>query len=167
MYLCKVYFTFAFETTTSRTMKTNYLLPHAFKKAGWILLIPLFVLFMWHGAHEIIWSYSDPSTYWIHMPSWLHNDMNTILIVGFSVAFLLVAFSREKIEDEYIMQVRYVCLIRSVIANYIVLIAAALLLYDFKFLSFMSYNMFTVILIYIIVFHISLYRLRKSIRHEN
>ena len=154
------------KTITPYTMKTNYLLPHVWKKVGWVLLIFVFFIFGWHGAIELIGEYNDPSTHWYHMPHWLHNDMNTFLIVGFTIAFMLIGFSREKVEDEYIMQVRYVCLIRSVIANYIILIVAALLLYDFKFLSFMNYNMFTVILTYIIVFHISLHRLRKSARHE-
>ena len=96
-------------------MKTNYLLPHAFKKAGWILLIPLLALLAWLIVHDSIWDFNDPSTHWIDMPGWLFNGMNTILIVGFSVAFLLIAFSREKIRDEYIMHVKYVCLIHSVL----------------------------------------------------
>lgn len=148
-------------------MKTNYLLPNAWKKVGWILLIPLLVLLGWLIACEAIWDYNDPSTYYIDIsPAWLYNSINTILIVGFSIAFMLVAFSREKTEDEYIMQIRYVCLIRAVLVNYIILIIAALLLYDFKFLSFMGYNMFTLIVIYIAAFQISLCRLRKSARHE-
>lgn len=78
--------------------------------------------------------------------------------IGVIISLLLIAFSREKVEDEMIGQLRLEALQWSVYANYIVLLIAILMVYDTAFFSVMIYNMFTVLLVFITRFRWLLYR---------
>jgi predicted Na+-dependent transporter len=128
-------------------MKTNrYLLPHVWKKVGLWLLVPLVFCLVWENI----------------LPAWIWNIYYTLLPVGFTIALLLIGFAREKIEDEYIMKLRGDSLIIAVVAHYIVVIIGSLLYYNFKYFGFLAYNMFTVLLLYVVIFNVKLYRLRHE-----
>lgn len=142
-------------------MKTKYLPPNQFKKTGWIIFIVMLIFFIWETIAD-----NCGMEIALRMPKWLRSDIYTILPVGFSIALLLIAFAKEKVEDEYIMKIRSDSLILAVLVNYIVVIIGSLLFYDLDYLSFMIYNMFTTIVLYIIIFNVALYKLRKSMRHE-
>lgn len=88
----------------------------------------------------------------------IQNLTDEIAAIGVIVGLLLVAFSREKVEDEMIGQLRLEALQWSVYANYIVLAIAILTLYDTAFFNVMVYNMFTVLLVFISRFRWLLYR---------
>ena len=88
----------------------------------------------------------------------IQNLTDEIAAIGVIVGLLLVAFSREKVEDEMIGQLRLEALQWSVYANYIVLAIAILTLYDTAFFTVMVYNMFTVLLVFISRFRWLLYR---------
>ncbi len=96
-----------------------------------------------------------------HSTGHLVNSQNLtdeIAAIGVIFSLLLIAFSREKVEDEMIGQLRLEALQWSVYANYIVLAIAILTLYDNAFFSVMIYNMFTVLLVFITRFRWLLYR---------
>ena len=81
------------------------------------------------------------------------DDICGILII---LGGILVGFSKEKVEDEFIMQLRLSALALAVYINYGVLLLAFLLVHGFDFFTVMVYNMFTLLLIFILIFQIKL-----------
>jgi len=152
------------------------LLPSKYKMAGWIIFFPSFIL----GLYLIISDYE---------PSWLDvkmlsifpgqilgakeyfsmisvNLMNTIGGVLFIIACLLVGFSKEKNEDEFIAKIRLSSLLWAVLVNYTLLLLAFIFIYGTAFFTVMIYNMFTVLLIFIVRFNYILYKNAKSVSDE-
>lgn len=157
--------------TKSNTMKTRLLLPNKFKKLGWVLLIPAIILgiitmstgFEWLKLEAWVLAIIseellESKTYF----SLIHTNVaNTLIGILFIVGGLLVSFSQEKNEDEFISALRQSSLLWSVLVNYILLAFAFLFIYGMAFLQVMVYNMFTMLIIYIIRFNYVLYRNNK------
>ncbi|RPD38022.1 hypothetical protein [Chitinophaga barathri] len=144
-------------------MKPKYLLPHVYKKIGWFIAIPFltYAIYSYILGDIFTLPYSADS---------LENKIplfGTIMLIGLFAGLLLVSFSKEKTEDEYISRLRLESLQLAVIINYILLIIAALALYGLDFLSVMTYNMFTVLLIFIIRFNFLLYRNKTAYEKQH
>lgn len=148
-------------------MKTNtYLLPHRFQKIGWILLVPFALLGIGWLMFEGISFHGIPG-----LPEpvrdWLGNDYaDEFIVVGLTVSLLLVGFSREKIEDEFITKLRGDSLIWALLVSYLILIVATLVFYDETYLTFVFINMFLILLLYILKFNLSVWRFRKANHYE-
>ncbi len=85
-------------------------------------------------------------------------DLNlTCSIVLSIICLFMVAFSKEKIEDEYVRSIRLRSLQISVYVNYFVLLLATIFLYDTGFLMVMEVNLFTILIIFIIVYYYHLH----------
>lgn len=150
-------------------MKTNPLLPHRFKTIGWLLFVPSLLL----GIAIITTDYR-PGFLNVSLPNLLTqlngssltnnhvNLANTLAGVLLIIGGLLLVLSKEKQEDEYIAGLRLNALLWAVVVNYLLLLAAFLLLYNINFLQVMIYNMFTILLIFILRFHFLLYQAKKS-----
>ena len=157
-------------------MSHKLLLSNKYKMIGWIIFFPSFIL----GLCLIISGYE---------PSWLNAKMfsvfpsqifgnskyfsmisvnltNTIVGILFIVGCLLVGFTKEKNEDEFIAKIRLSSLLWAVFVNYTLLLIAFIFIYDTAFLSVMIYNMFTVLLIFILRFNYILYKNSKSVSDE-
>jgi hypothetical protein len=78
-----------------------------------------------------------------------NNLTNELAGLGAIVGLLLIAFSKERVEDEMISRLRLDALQWSIYANYLILAVAILTIYDGAFLTVMIYNMFTVLLVFI------------------
>ena len=118
-------------------MTKELLLPHSFKKIGWVILIPTLLL----GV--------------------------LMLIDGFNGNVgIFVACSRERIEDEMISRIRLNALLTALYVNYALLIATALCTYDLSFLYVMIYNLLTMLLIFLAVFRWKLWRLKHAVADE-
>ena len=156
-------------------MKVNYLFPNRYKKIGWIILIPSLII----GLVNLIMDY-EPSFFDCIVPSIRigdlsrdnnrfemikNNILNEIVGVFVIVGSLLVAFSKEKIEDEFIAKIRLESLVWAVYANYIILILAFLFVYDFSFLWIMIFNIFTMLLFFIIRYTWQISKLKKIANH--
>jgi len=143
---------------------------------GWVIFFPSFIL----GFCLIIFSYEGS---WLNanvlsiFPSQIFgnnkffsvisvNLTNTIIGILFIVGCLLVGFTKEKNEDEFIAKIRLSSLLWAVFVNYLLLLIAFIFIYDTAFLSVMIYNMFTVLLIFILRFNYILYRNSKSVSNE-
>ncbi|TKK72047.1 hypothetical protein FC093_03280 [Ilyomonas limi] len=94
------------------------------------------------------------------------NITNTVVGVLFIAGALMVGFSKEKAEDEFIAELRLSSLLWAVWVNYGLLLFAFLFIYGSAFLNVMLYNMFTVLIIFIIRFHYILYRNNLAIPNE-
>lgn len=156
-------------------MKTNYLFPNKFKKLGWAILIPVTVF----GILDLFFDY-EPQFLNVDVLSLFgsgfgknhffeiiqNNIFNEILGILMIVSGLLVAFSKEKVEDEFIAKIRLESLVWSVYVNYGILLIALIFIYGIPFLWVMIVNIFTILLIFIIRFNIQISRLKKSAAHE-
>jgi hypothetical protein len=158
-------------------MKTTLLLPNRFKKLGWILFVPMLAI----GIFVIVTDYQVP---WLQAEVFaltsgsffdkkLQNGMfietnltNTVLGVLFIIGAILVSFSKEKNEDEFIAIIRLKSLLWAVLVNYMLLIIAFLLVYELPFFTVMTFNMFTVLLLFIFRFHFLLYRSKSAMANE-
>ena len=130
-------------------MKT-LLFPHSFKRIGWLI----FAISAAIGAYIWFADYTD---------SYL---LNNIAIIGISIGAILSTCSREKVEDEMIQQIRLSSLLIALYINYAILIVCSLVIYDLDFLNVMLYNMFTILLIFMAVYHWKIWRVKKGVEDE-
>jgi hypothetical protein len=150
-------------------MKKLPLLPHFYQKLGFVLLIPFLALgiavlgwdfeFSWLTYHFSVRDISlDNPSLNVHS----QNFTDELASVGCIISLMLIAFSKEKTEDEAIQFFRLASLQWAVILNYIILIAGIIAIYGLGFLSVMTYNMFTILIIFVIRFRFVLFQHNKS-----
>ena len=130
-------------------MKT-LLFPHCFQRWGWCIFAVGVILGIYALATDFEIDYLG----------------NNIVIVGTVVGAILATCSREKIEDEMVRQIRLNSLLVALYVNYAVLVICSVLIYDLDFLYVMMYNMFTMLLIFMVVFRYRMWRLNKETKGE-
>jgi hypothetical protein len=82
------------------------------------------------------------------------SDMNLTLSIALTlVCLFMVAFAKEKKEDEYVRSVRMQALQVSVYVNHLVLILATIFVYGGGYLSVIEVNLFTIPIIFILVYN--------------
>ena len=126
-------------------MKTP-LFPHSFQRIGWIV----FAIGIALGVYAITKGFDGSYT------------LNNLTIISIIVGGILATCSREKIEDELTQQLRLSSLLVALYINYAALVVCALALYDLDFLNVMIYNMFTILLIFMVVFRWKIWRLKRG-----
>jgi len=148
-----------------------YLLPHRFKKFGWVLLLSGLVFgistYVFKADSDYfgrlpflsIWSNSltEDSFFTVIRNGFLDELISLLIIVG----GILVGFCKTKVEDEFISQIRLSSLVWSMYVNYAVLLLAILFIFDMAFFDVMLFNMFTVLLFFVARFHVLLYKAQK------
>ncbi|NNC49098.1 MAG: hypothetical protein HKO01_01000 [Flaviramulus sp.] len=146
-------------------MKTNYLLPNTYKPFGWILLIIgiCLGLFLFISDYEtdvltinVLSIYNDDAIFGQDTGFFkvIENSIiDELAAISIIIGGLMVGFSKEKIEDEFIYKLRKDSLVWSIIANYIILIFAIIFIYGFSFFDVLVFNMFTPLLFFIIRFN--------------
>ncbi len=146
-------------------MKTNFLFPHRFKTIGWIIFIPsvvLGILYLFFDFTPDILSskalFIESSDMFSMTNNNLIDEISGVLII---TGLLMIAFSKEKTEDEYIARIRLESLVRAVYINYIILIIGMIFIYGTNFLFLLIFNMFTILIFFIIRFNWVLYQLNK------
>ena len=155
-------------------MKTNYLLPNKYKSIGWIL----FIIGLIAGIFLYIAEYDTDvltiNVLSIYSESFIGKEKgffqiveNSILDELISLAIiiggLIVGFSKEKIEDEFIYKLRKDSLVWAIIFNYSVLIFTILFVYDLTFFDVLVFNMFTPLIFFIVRFN---FLKHKSLSYE-
>lgn len=145
-------------------MKNTLLLPSKYKVIGWVT----FLLFVSLGLACMYWDFKIPGFQFFY-PTKNHfldfsdyNLTNELALTGIILGLLMVAFAKEKTEDEYISQLRLRSWQWSVLVSYAIVIIIIFTHYGFGFLSGLIHNIFTVLLVFIIKFNWSLYKFRKE-----
>ncbi|MFC5190719.1 hypothetical protein ACFPIK_02995 [Algoriphagus aquatilis] len=145
-------------------MPTKILLPHHFQKFGWIFILPFASLLFASNYFEFSFSFLNlPIRVGSLFEDSVENFTNEFALIGVFVSLFLIAFSREKEEDEFIQKLRLDSLLVACYANTFILIIGTLLFYGFGYLEFMGYNMFTIQLIFIARFRWVLYKQGQSL----
>lgn len=143
-------------------MKSRLLFPHWCRFLGWGLVIA-------HVPMSII-GRANGMTNPLDQPL-----VNTTLFTGEHLFFIcttlvmalglfIVAFSREKVEDEQIWQVRLDSLRWAIFINYLVLIASLVFVNDIAHL--LELNLWVPLLFFIIRFRWVIFRLNSSLSRE-
>ena len=151
-------------------MKNSYLFPVYFKKIGWymfpfMLAFSIYVLYIKNGLNWDVsmWTFVSDSKWF---GTSVQDISDEIAFTGMTVSLLFIAFAKRKDEDDYISRIRLDSLVWAVIANYAILTAATWLVYGFPYFNVMLYNMFTILILFIVKFQLALYKLKKSMRNE-
>lgn len=157
-------------------MSHTLLLPNKYKLIGWCLLIPaaIFGLVLHFTNFEAFpikaKTFAILNTEILGESQYLSfietNITTTIVGVLFIVGAMFVGFSKEKSEDEFIAKIRLSSLLWAVWLNYFLLLLSFLFVYGTDFLTVMMYNMFTVLIIFIVRFNYILYKSSKSMSDE-
>jgi hypothetical protein len=147
-------------------MQQNMLLPNQFKKMGWVMLGIAVILWLYLLLSDHDASFNAPvfafitdeimgktEYFKIIQVDILPSLVGTLFIVG----GLLVSFSKEPQEDEYIASVRLASMQWAVLVSYGLLLFAFMFIFGLAFLTVMQYNMFTVLILFIARFHFVLF----------
>ena len=156
-------------------MKTNYLLPNKYKILGWILFIGgiisgFTIVFSGYTQEpiraKVLSIFNDYALglkemeYFAIIETGISSELASIAII---IGGLIIGFSKEKIEDEFIYKLRKDSLVWAIIFNYIILLMTIIFIYDLTFFHILVYNMFTPLLFFIIRFN---FLKLKSRSHE-
>jgi hypothetical protein len=152
-------------------METRFLLPNKCKLIGWFLLIPSAIIGLFVIFKEFKFKFLEVRVFTISSAGtapWdstnffsfeKENITGTIIGIIFLLGALLVAFAKEKNEDEFISKKRLESLLWATIINYIFLLFCFMFFYEFGFMYVMIFNMFTILILFIIRFNYVLHRL--------
>ena len=155
-------------------MKTNYLLSNKYKTFGWFIFIIGIIggIILYASEYEsdaltikVLSIYNEPfigedKGFFKLIENSIIDELIALAII---IGGLLVGFTKEKIEDEFIYKLRKDSLVWAIITNYIILIFAIIFVYDFTFFDVLVFNMFTPLLFFIIRFN---FLKLKSRSHE-
>ena len=152
-------------------MKSRFLFPHHYKPIGWVIFVIGFILgiiLMLNDYNYPEWEvsvfplisendfFSKPAFEWS-----TNNIADEIASVFIIVGGILVCFSKTKDEDEYISKIRMESLIWATYVNYIILIITILFVFDSSFFNVLIFNMFTILLFFMVRFHYELFKLKN------
>ncbi|MCP9755669.1 hypothetical protein EGI26_10930 [Lacihabitans sp. CCS-44] len=148
-------------------MKSRFLFPHRFKYLALLLFIPFLIL-------GILCLFADFQFKFlcIKIPPYLRfeyflqfqentieytqnyvNITNDIAIVGLTITLIVIAFSKLKVEDEFISKVRLESLQWAIYINFLLLIIASIFIHGFSYFYVPIVNIYTPLIIFIIRFH--------------
>lgn len=130
-------------------MKNLWLLPQWCHKAGWVLFIPCAIL----GLYIIFVEEYTPMNIEFY-PALKTN----IAIIGTLIGLYMVAFSKEKIEDEFINALRMDAMIKAFILNSIIIALGSLAVYGIHYVYMLSITQYFVLLAYIIIFQYNMHK---------
>ncbi len=157
-------------------MKTNYLFSSNFKKIGWFLFVTGIILgliyFIYQSEPTFLnvnvltiaeqSLFSKTSFFSITKTNLFDEIIGLFLIIG----SIFIAFSKEKSEDEFISKIRLESLVWATYINYAILTLTIIFVYDLVFFWVLVFNMFTILIFFIIRFNWVLYKSKKQLQNE-
>jgi hypothetical protein len=147
-------------------MKSRFLLPHSWRTAGIIMFLVGFGFYIadqWLNVEIFTWHNLRPfDKQTLSGPSIDENFADEIKMLLILFGLLIIAFSKERTEDEYIAQQRLDSLQWAIYVNYAIFIVCVLAVYGADFIAVIIYNVYTPLLIFIIRFRWMMYRASKQ-----
>jgi uncharacterized membrane protein len=152
------------------------LFPNRFKKIGWLVLIPTLL-----AGLSVMYLNFEPDFFNIKVFALLNNGFlseghnfqfitdnvfNEIIGILLIISLLMIAFSRQKEEDEFIAKIRLESLVWATYFNYAVLILTMIFVYGISFFHVMTFNLFTILFFFIFRFNWELMKLKKAQKNE-
>ena len=87
-------------------------------------------------------------------------------IILVAASMLMVAFSRERDEDEYTASVRGRCLMLAFYVDFVFVFVTTLTVYSLEYLNIMAVQMFMVLFLHIVMFNTAMAVIRRRRSHE-
>ena len=142
-------------------MKNTLLLPNRFKMIGWVLFLITTVSFLmfWKlqlGPAFLNFDYGDDNNVVTV------NLLKEIIFTFWTASLVLICFSKEKQEDEYVSFLRLSSWQYAVLASLIISVGGTWIIYGWNYLTFSAFNMLTAPLAFILIFTLKLSRFRKE-----
>jgi hypothetical protein len=159
-------------------MKNSYLFPNKYKKIGLLLFVAGFTLLIMGLLFDVDVELSSLD---IKMPVIVNNPIFSerhyfqivetnitiqIIILSIIIGGLLLGFSKERVEDELIRDIRNKSLVWAVYLNYSLLILSLFVVVDLDMFTMIVLNVFTLLLFFIIRFEWKKYVLKKTSHEE-
>ena len=156
-------------------MKTRFLFPHKYKRIGWIIAIPAFVLMLFTLHADFHFKFLD----YVRGPeeSWfgenflfnlrVHNftdELGSLLLI---IGLLMIAFSRQRQEDERVAKLRLESLLWAVYVNSAWLMFSIIFFYNALFANIMAYNICTPLILFIARFNLVMYLDRRNLQNAS
>jgi ABC-type polysaccharide transport system permease subunit len=158
-------------------MTKQPLLPYAFKKIGWIIFAPVFIFWLvnliFYDGNLLVFDKdlrmklpAIVSQKWGGHTQFFTlietEPVITIIIATLLISLIFIAFSRQKQEDEFVGSLRLNSWLWAAWINSALLLLADLFVYGEPFMSVVEFNLFTLLIIFIIRFHYLLYKYSRS-----
>lgn len=142
-------------------MKSGYLFPYRTRFIGLLLILI-------HIPITLIWQIKNPDLDLHRMPAdsiifsneHLFFISSTLLVL---VGLFLIAFAKEKIEDEQILQLRLDSLRWAIYLNYVLLILSLIFTNGVNFIDILRLNLWIPLVFFIIRFRWVIFRLNRSL----
>ena len=143
-------------------MKRIISLPTKYKWIGLLLFVPFAVLGFLNLYQEFEFSWLTFVVDTNKLFGGKQNLTDELALTGCIVGLLLMSFARTSQEDEFIQMLRLQAWQWAVLSHFLLLMVAIWTMYIEHFLSFMIYNMLTVLIIFLGRFHFLLYKNRLA-----
>jgi len=142
-------------------MKSRFLFPYWCRYLGWALVVAHVPMSIIGRANGMINPLDNPPTQSLFTGEHLFFICTSLVM---ALGLFIVAFSREKIEDEQIWHVRLDSLRWAIYINYLVLIASLIFIYDTAHI--LELNLWVPLIFFIIRFRWVIFRLNRSLSRE-
>jgi len=157
-------------------MIAKYLFPAYYKKIGWFLFVTGVILGLYYLIFESEPVFFDVRVFSIAKQSIMgknafflfteNNILDELIGLLLIIGLLIIAFSKEKSEDEFISKIRLESLVWATYINYFILALSIIFVYDLMFFWILVFNMFTILVFFIIRFNWALYKSKNQIKDE-
>jgi hypothetical protein len=148
-------------------MRTNYLFPFRSRYLGIALvLLHIPIKLVWDKLYPGGYPHGDPTLYGgpsIFSPPHLFFIGTTLMVL---VGLFLIAFSREKIEDEQIIQIRLGSLRWAIYLNYAILLFSLVFTQGGESNHILMLNIWLPLLFFILRFQWVLYRMNRTAKSD-
>jgi hypothetical protein len=148
-------------------MKTIFLFPHTWRKAGIALFLTGLLVFAISNFYAESISNLQTAQYSQGGKFDFSVLITDVILLTLISGLLLIGFSKEQTEDEQIFQLRLSCLQWSMYLNYLVLILSVVFINGLHFFYVIVYNMFTPLLFFTVVFRWRIYQLNRLTAEED
>ena len=147
-------------------MKNIYLLPNKSKIVGFVLLILGLALtyirfsigikpeFLNQKVFSVYSSFLEKSYFTFTTNNIFEEICGLLGLFGLSI----IAFSKEKIENEKVQEIRLYSFLYAVYANILLILFAFIFIYGLGFVSFALLNMYLILVLYIIIFRYQIFK---------
>ena len=153
-------------------MKKQPLLPYSFKKIGWVIFVPVFTYWLLNLIFFDGNLFVRGKNLNMKLPAIISDNTQfftlveteprlTILIATLLISLIFIAFSKQKQEDEFVSSLRLNSWLWAAWINSALLLLADLFIYGEPFMSVVEFNLFTLLMIFIIRFHYLLHKYSK------
>ena len=141
-------------------MKNRLLMPARFKRFGWIIFLTTTIAFIGFVNFEwqpplLDYRYKDG------LGLTQTNLLKEIIFTSWVIGLVMIAFSRQREEDEYINYLRLASWQYSIVISLIVSVIGTWSIYGMNYLTFSALNMLTAPLAFLIIFNIAITRTLK------